>query len=229
MPGVTSIDNAFNPQPGLNQANRKSSVEMDEFLKLLLTELTNQDPTSPADSQAFASQLAQFTSIEQLSSIDKNIKYGVDVDMVLTQTINNTLAATAIGKEARARGDLVTYDANNEANLSFSLDSDAKNVSIRITDQDGAVVRVIEENGMQRGEHTLSWDGKNNNGTQLPEGEYHFSVEAFDASGNTIPSSTFVIGIINGVRYADGGAVFLIGSQEVAFSSIIEITSYSQG
>ena len=229
MPGVTSIENAFNPQPGMNQANSKSSVEMNDFLKLLLTELTNQDPTAPADSEAFASQLAQFTSIEQLSSIDKNIKYGVDADLVLTQTINNTLAATAIGKEARARGDLVTYDANNEANLSFSLDSDAKNVNIKITDQDGAIVRVIGKSNMQRGEHTLTWDGRNNNGTQLTEGEYHFSVEAVDASGNTIPSSTFVIGIINGVRYADGGAVFLIGSQEVSFSSIIEIVSHSQG
>ncbi len=176
MEGITDLNMNPGTTPPATQGGRKSGIEMDEFLKLLLTELTNQDPTAPADSEAFASQLAQFTSVEQLASIDSNIQYGVDMDLVLSQTINNTLAATAIGKAARADGNVVTYNADGEASLSFNLSGDASNLKISILDEEGSVVRVLEESGVQQGEHTFTWDGKNNNGTTMPEGNYTFTV-----------------------------------------------------
>ncbi|MFQ6604288.1 MAG: flagellar hook assembly protein FlgD [Fidelibacterota bacterium] len=224
MEGITNLNMNPGGAAASTQTARKSGIEMDEFLKLLLTELTNQDPTAPADSEAFAAQLAQFTSVEQLASIDSNIQYGVDMDLVLSQTINNTLAATAIGKSARADGNLITYGVDGQASLSFDLSGDASAVKISIMDDEGAVIRVIEESGMQRGEHTFTWDGKNNNGTTMPEGNYTFSIEAADPNGNSIQATPFVQGIINGVRYEDGSAVFLIGSQEIPFSSILEIS-----
>lgn len=217
LDGINSLSTMQDP------AINRSTVKRDDFLKLLIAQMSNQDPLSPVDNQEFAAQLAQFSSLEQLQSIDTNIQYGVDMDMALTQSINNTLAATIIGRGVKASGNTVITNEEGIAQLSFDLSAQAKDVTVTITDSAGSVVREISLGTQGPGVHTIDWDGKNNNGVQMPDDTYQFSVTATDGNGNSISVTPLIQGIISGVRFADGSAYLLIGNQEISFGSVIEI------
>ena len=135
LEGISSVSTMQDP------LTNRSTVKRDDFLKLLIAQMSNQDPLSPVDNQEFAAQLAQFSSLEQLQSIDTNIQYGVDMDVALTQTINNTLAATIIGRGVKASGNLVVNNQEGVAQISFDLSAQAKDVKVTITDSSGSVVR----------------------------------------------------------------------------------------
>lgn len=216
------IDNNMLAQPLSNSPNQVG-LSNDDFLKLLITQLSHQDPLSPMESQDFASQLAQLSSLEKLQSIDSNIKQGIEIDLILTQAINNTLAATIIGRHVTALGDTVMFDADGSAEVSFRLDGFADKIEITITDSEGNTVREFSAQGLSEGDHTLSWDGKNQHGETVLEGTYHFSVKATDSSGNTISAITLIQGIISGIRYENGMAVLVVNDEEIPFSSVLEI------
>jgi len=207
----------------------KTSMAKDDFLKLLITQLSHQDPMAPMESQDFAAQLAQFSSLEQLQSIGSNIEQGIETDLILAQTINNTMAASLIGKQAKAVGDEVTIEADGTADLTFRLNGFAQNVKITITDTNGDTIRVLDANNLSTGEHNLSWDGKNSEGQTVSEGTYHFKVEATDADGNTISATPLIVGNATGIRYENGRAFLLMNGQEVPFSSVVEIGTGNDG
>ncbi|MBT7619248.1 MAG: hypothetical protein HN590_18375 [Calditrichaeota bacterium] len=201
----------------------QSDMDKSDFMKLLLAQLSNQDPTSPLENQDFAAQLAQFSSLEQLSSIDGNIKQGIEIDLILTQAINNTLAATVIGKDVTAVGDTVSFNSDDSADIPFRLSRFAENVEVTITDSAGNVVNTLKAKSLGKGDQSLEWDGKNEHGETVPEDSYHFSVKATSASGENIPTMSLIRGPVSAVRYDNGMAVLVIGEHEVSFSSVLEI------
>jgi len=213
----------INQDPSLMGAMNQTKVEKDDFLKLLITQLSHQDPMSPMESEDFATQLAQFSSLEQLRNIDANIEHGVEMDLILTQAINNTLAATIIGKDAKAVGNEVVFNADESADVTFRLDGFADDVEVAITDSAGNVVRTLKARSLGTGEHSLNWDGKNEDGRTIPEGQYNFSVEATTAGGNPVSAIPLITGTVSGVRYENGMAVLMIEGKEVSFSSVLEI------
>ncbi len=225
MVETTNISNTAPDQSLIGTMEGPPKVARDDFLKLLIAQMSNQDPLAPVDNQEFASQLAQFSSLEQLQSIDENIRYGTNMDLVLTQTINNTLASTIIGKEAKAMGDTVVFDSTGTGNYSFQLEAAAKNVEVTITDSSGTIVRVLNVGPLGEGDHSLTWDGKNTNGNTLPEGTYRFEVKATNTEGEEIPVTPIMFGIVTGVRYENGNAVLLLNNQSVNFASVLEIGS----
>ena len=206
-------------------ANSLGNIDMtrDDFLKLLIIQLSHQDPMSPMESQDFASQLAQFSSLEKLNSINSNIELGIETDLILAQTINNTMAASLLGKYAKAVGNVVMIDAYGAADLTFRLNGFAHDVKITITDTNGDTVRVLTTNNLATGEHNLTWDGKNTEGQTVQEDTYYFTVEATGVDGNAISVTTLIVGNATGRRYENGRAFLLIGGQEVPFSSVVEI------
>lgn len=207
----------------------KVDMAKNDFLKLLIAQLSNQDPMSPLESQDFAAQLAQFSSVEQLQNINSNIEQGIEVDLILAQTINNTMAASLIGKYAKAIGDTVVIDAYGGADLTFRLNGFAQDVKITITDSNGNTVNVLTVENLSNGEHNISWDGKNTEGQTVQEGTYHFTVEATDIGGNVISVTPLIVGNAAGIKYENGKSFLLIGGQEVPFSSVVEIGMASNG
>ncbi len=200
-----------------------TNMAKDDFLKLLITQLSHQDPMSPMESQDFAAQLAQFSSLEQLQGIGANIEQGVEADLILAQTINNTMAASIIGRRAKAIGDKVMIDTYGGAEITFRLGGFAQDVKVTISDSNGDTVNVLTANNLSDGENNLSWDGKNSEGQTVQEGTYHFTVEATGIDGNAISVTPLIVGIATGIRYEDGKAILLIDGQEVPFSSVVEI------
>ncbi len=195
----------------------------DDFLKLLVTQMQNQDPLSPMESQEFASQLAQFSTVEQLENIDSNLSQSVQLDLMLTQAINNTLSVSTIGKQAKGFGNLVLIDEAGDAHLSFNLGEFAKNVSVTIKDEQGFEVRTLQFANMSTGDHTVSWDLENEAGERMPEGTYEFEVHAVNAEDSQVLANCLMIGNITGVRYEESQAYLLVDNQVISFGNVMEI------
>ncbi len=201
------------------------SVSQQDFLQLLITQMKHQDPMEPQDSQQFAAQLAQFTQLEELQKLNSTSTQGVETNLMLAQTINNTMAATMIGKEVKAIGNKVVLEHGIEPQISFQTGAFADNVDITIRDAAGTVVDTIGMQSVSRGDHTVTWDGVGNNGT-LPPGEYTFSLTASNAAGEEIATDTVMMGVIEAVRYGPNGAIFIVHGDEIPFSNVIELGEF---
>ncbi len=201
----------------------QTSLGKEDFLKLLVAQLKNQDPVSPMDGQEFAAQLAQFSSLEQLQDMNGKLDTGIQTDAMLSRAISNTMAASLIGKEVTVPGNTVQLGSGDGTGLNFVLGSNAKDVTIKITNEAGTVVRTISPGALDAGKQSVSWDGKNNNGEDLPEGNYKFTVDAKDKSGDLVDVTTIMVGPISSVKYENGAAVLMVNGERIAFSDVQEI------
>lgn len=205
----------------------KSVLGKDDFLKLLVQQLRYQDPMNPMKGAEFASQLAEFSSVEQLHNISNALVESINANFFLTQAINNGLAAGFVGKDVRASGSTFNLagDGNQQprVKLGYSLASAANTVDIKIKNERGEVVRTIRGAGSTKGDNSFEWDGRGDNGVALPEGKYSFSVEAMDADNKSIGSSPFIFGKISAVRFTAEGTKFIINGQEILLGDILEI------
>ena len=195
-----------------------------DFLELLIVQLQHQDPMEPQDSQDFASQLAEFTSLEELQNLNSTSLQGVETNLMLAQTINNTMTATMIGKETKAIGDVINIKApGQETQLDFDLGLPADTITVSIRDSAGTLVKTINMDPLPAGENSVTWDGTNSSGADVLVGEYNFSVVASNLAGELIAVDTILYGTIDAVSYGTGGAIFIVNGREVPFSAVLEI------
>jgi flagellar basal-body rod modification protein FlgD len=220
---VNEISSSVTDTSGSGSLTSQAIMAKDDFLRLLVAQMQNQDPLSPMESQEFAAELAQFTMVEQLENIDSNLDQSVQLDLMLTQAINNTLSVGTIGKQAKGIGNLVTIDQNEEAHISFNLGEYARNVTISIKDEQGIEVRTLSFDNMSAGDHTLSWNLENELGEELPTANYEFAVTAVAADDSEVQTTCLMIGNVTGVRYQDSQAYLLIDNQEISFGNVMEI------
>ena len=197
----------------------------DEFMELLTVQLQHQDPLDPMNNEEMIAQLAQFSSLEQLENMNANLESSINLDLMLTQVLNNTAAAGLIGKTVVAVGNMVALDDADVVPINFDLASDAHRVVVTVYDENGTAVRTIEAENLQSGRNDVSWDGTGTNGSRLSEGTYTFEVQAFDGEDNPIGVTHLVVGEIDKAKFADGEAMVILSGLEVPISEIIEIYS----
>ena len=219
IPSITNIQDIT----GATNVAGKSNLGKEDFLNLLVTQLRYQDPMEPMQDSDFVAQLAQFSSLEQLSNINTSLDYSTQLDYILSQTIANTMATTIIGKEVVADGNSIYHQYETDSRLHFDLDADARDVEINIYDKAGTLVRTITEQDLDSGKNYIVWDGKDNSGSNVAGGEYTFDVEAKDAEGEPIGANTRLVGIVESVRYEDGKGYLIVGGQQIDMSDILEI------
>jgi flagellar basal-body rod modification protein FlgD len=228
---MTSIS-SINPFAGMVSNSSSTGIESamgrDAFLRMLMVQLQNQDPMDPTDSQQFSSQLAQFSQLEELQGMRDSLDSSLSTDMLLTQSITNTLAASLIGKTVVANT-ASGYLHDGSADFHFHLDDAAENVKINIFDESGSQVKTITLSDLPEGDQTCTWNGTDSNGNSLPEGVYTFTVSATDSSGASVTASPFIEGKITGIRYENGMAVLLIGDIEINLSEVTEILDGESG
>jgi flagellar basal-body rod modification protein FlgD len=191
-----------------------------DFLNLLVTKLQNQDPLNPSKDEEFVAQLAQFSTLEQMSNISEGISTSNQWDFLQMQSLNNVMASGLIGKDVRAEYSGVAFDGENPAKISFTLPDDAKSMTFVIRDSGGNVVARLSEEDLTKGVNTVTWDGKATNGNRVPEGYYTIEASALDHSDQPIAAKLSVIGTVTGVVYRDGAAYIKLGDIEIPLGDI---------
>lgn len=202
-------------------AAMKQSMGMnkDDFLKLFITQLQNQDPLNPMDGTEQISQLAQLTQVEQSYNTNSNL-----------QSIVNALGASSalsaisfVGSEVTATGSQVSLTEGVSTQVTFAMPKSAEQVSVNIMNANGEVVRTLSGGVTAAGESTLAWDGKDANGTQLSTGIYSVAVAGVDAAGNTFAGSPFVRGTVEGINFSGSSPLMNIAGLEIPFSDLLRV------
>jgi flagellar basal-body rod modification protein FlgD len=218
--GITPIDE----RSGLGQtgpaASNSSVLGKDGFLQLLVAQLSNQDPLNPLEGQEFASQLAQFSSVEELINIGESLDGQGQMNALLAQSMSNGVAAGLIGKVIEAPGQQISWDGATAATGAFELQGNAASVSVEIVDGTGAVVRTIEMGGLGAGEHAFEWDGQGESGAALQAGGYTTRVVAKDSKGDPVDSTSTIRGRVERVTFSAEGAFLWIGKVSISMANV---------
>lgn len=204
-----------------------SIVGKDEFLKLLTYQLKNQNPLKPYDNQEFASQLAQFSQLEQLIDIKSLMEETANMNALLSQTMSNTALPGMLGKNATAMTNIMNYDGDTAIPLGYEAASNASKGNITIKNEAGYIVDTItlSEDQLTSGKHKINWTGKDSDGKDLPAGKYTFSVELADEKGTSYSADTFIEGKVEAVRFKSEGTMLVIGGNEIALGKVVDISS----
>jgi len=221
-----SINPTTNATGALTERAGMPNAEMgkDEFLKLLIVPLSQQDPLNPQDSTQFVQQLATFTSLERL----QNIQDGLGMVALASTATNSTLAADFIGKHVEIGGSDIGYAGRGSAELHFNLDSDAAEVEIEIKNDEGEVVRTITTTGTE-GANTLVWDGKTDDGEQAPTGKYSFSIaNATNEDGEAVEGTTKSVLRVQAVTFKNGHPeLILANGQTIQLAEVMAVVDTS--
>ena len=197
----------------------KTTLGKDDFLKLFVAQLENQDPLSPMESTEFTAQLAQFSSLEQLTNANQNLEY-----LLLYQSsMNNAEAVNFIGNTVKASGNSISVTDGESSQIQFDLATDAADVNVYIYDSSENLVKTIKCGSLDNGEQSIPWDGKNQDGSPVSDGTYTFEVSATDVNGETIVASSYMTVEVTGATFKDGNAYLLAGDIEMSMSDVIEV------
>lgn len=210
--------------PDQSASGSNAMLDQLDFLELLMLQLQVQDPLNPMDSQEFSAQLAQFSQLEQLTEMNQNLDYALQTNLLLAQSVNNTMAAGMIGQGVTAYGNEVELIDGEDVTLNYNLAGSAQAISIEIKNSSGVTVRTLAVNSQSSGDQQVIWDGLDNDGEELSDGIYTFSVSAESGSGTSVEVTTYTTGMISGVTYVEGMAEFLVGSLQIPLGDIYKIT-----
>ena len=192
----------------------------DTFLQLLTTQLKNQNPLDPLDTNQFTQQLVEFSGVEQQLKTNDFLSSLVQANANTT----NSNAVNYIGKTVTASG-VRSELVNNKAQWNFTI-ADAANVTVDIKDANGNTV-YTEQGAMQAGSGTFTWDGKDNQGNTQPAGTYSISMQAVTGEGKSINVSTETTGTVTGVDFTGSEPVLLVGNTRLNLSGVTSVRTPS--
>jgi flagellar basal-body rod modification protein FlgD len=197
-----------------------ANLGKDDFLKLLVTQLQNQDPLNPMDDKEFVAEMAQFTSLEQLT----NIAAGIDTLAANSAQEQIFSAVSYMGKSILATGDSVSKSGTNVSKVYYTLTDAAKDVTVNIYDASGNIVQSLDYGAQAAGTYSVSWDGTDYNGSTVADGMYKITMAAVDKNDQSILTDTQVTGEVVGVM-RDTGTNYLVLSdgRKVDFLNVKEI------
>jgi len=223
MSDIASILNTQNSFNTPNEGAGKSELGKDDFLKLMMAQMKYQDPMNPLDSNEYAAQLAQFSQLEQLANLNENVTRSIDANYLLTQSVNNTMTATLIGKDVKLDSEFAVYNGQSNVNIGYDLPADASSVKVNVYDQYGKLIKTIDSDKLSQGDAKLSWDFTDNDGNNVAHGAYRFEIEATATNGNPMTVYSHIFGTIEGVKFGENGTTLMVDGVEYSLAQIQEI------
>ena len=193
-------------------AQKSLTSNFDTFLTLLTTQLQNQDPLSPMDSNQFTQQLVQFSQVEQQINSNKNLESLI----ALTKTQSSANAVSYLGKTLTITDGTAALQ-NGTATWAYSLPNDAASAKLLVTDSKGRAVFTGPAE-TTAGLHAFSWNGKTSAGDDAPPGTYRLTVSAQGSDGSAIASAVASQGIVSEVDLTGTEPQLMIGPMAVALS-----------
>jgi flagellar basal-body rod modification protein FlgD len=224
-PGTTSTiiptpvtSNSSSPSSSSSSSTKDTlGANYTAFLQMLTTQLQNQNPLDPLDTNQFTQQLVQFAQVEQqLKSNDQ-----LATLISLQSAAQSTYALGFVGTTVAVDGSTTTL-ADGAAKWNFNV-AKPSTVTLTVTNSTGQTV-YTKTMAAQAGDQSFTWDGRNNDGTQLPEGNYKLSIAAKDATGKTVGVSTEIEGKVDAVDLTQNPPQLLVAGQPYTVDKIKRVT-----
>jgi len=211
-----------------NQKDKASNSEMgqQEFLQLLVAQMRNQDPINPLDSKEFAAQLAQFNSVEQLINVNSGLSTLQGSQDMMSASLTNSMAASMTGKHVKALSSEIYLAPGGQSNIQYKLQNSASDVEIVIRNESGSEVRREKLSGVAGGDNQWSWDGRNDAGDRMADGNYHVEIQASN-EGSKVNALTYVEGTVGKVRYTGSGVFLHVNGVNVSIGDVEEVAQNS--
>lgn len=223
---ISDIASAPQQRATITESVQKEELGRDAFLKLLTVQLQNQDPMEPVKNEDFVAQLSQFSSLEQLTSINEAVSGESETEALggVMQAVESNTAVSLIGKSVEMPTDSFAYTGQGNVELGFNLGGPANRVDLQIFDSEGNLVRSLVDNTPDEGNDTLVWDGQNESGQTLSAGEYYFVPKAVNGEGNGVGIQAQLQGKVTGVRYEGGKPILILDGGEAPLAGVTRIS-----
>lgn len=183
---MSSVTDVTSSTTSTTSTTNKQSLGQDQFLTLLVAQLQNQDPLNPTDATEFTAQLAQYSQLEQLF----NLNDAMDELTSATTKSQSISALNLIGQDVVVEGDTFSLK-DGQASLGYKIDGTVTNLTITIKNSSGKVVNTLKASDLSEGDHFITWDGKDANGSTLDAGNYTFTLNA--TSGESSATTTSLV------------------------------------
>lgn len=217
MTGAVTIDTALNQQAKTQSTAAKLNEDFLQFLTLLTTQLQNQDPLSPMDTNEFTNQLVQFSQVEQ--QINSNQK----LDSILQLQLSNNFSSSLqyVGMDINYLSSEFNFDGTSPVEIDYALSESAMDSRLFIVDENGEAV-YSQEAGETAGSHSFTWDGKTNGGVPVEPGTYKVRIDARNYDDEAIESTTVVSGKVDAVETQNGQVFLVVGERAISLSNVLK-------
>lgn len=217
---IDGVQNSLVNSDGTNSASSLSALSEDyeRFLTLLTAQIQYQDPLEPMDSTQFVTQLAQLSQVEQAVATNENLEnVGAQIGALVS-----VAGADLVGRDVTLTSSQFGLE-NGATDASYRVSEGAAAVSAQILDADGVVIRVLSDLSTDHTElQTLEWDGTDESGNALLDGEYFVSMTALDANGEVVTAYTYRKARVEEVLFTDGTNYFNLDSgQQIEAGQIL--------
>lgn len=198
------------------QSRQNIADNFETFLGLLTTQLKNQNPLDPLDTNQFTQQLVQFASVEQQIRTNETLEGLVAIN----RAAQVTTALGFLGSEVTAQGTNAQL-SGGRAEWRFTSPKPATGI-VTVRDAQGNTV-FSEERALSAGENNFRWDGRSSTGRQMPDGVYSISVSARDANNQSVTVSSEIRGIVDGIDTSGTIPMLKIGALTVPVDKITSV------
>jgi len=200
------------------------TLDQNDFMKLLMAQLQNQDPTQPVDDTQFASELAQFSSLQQLTDI------GTTLDTMLTaqSSTNQLQTAGMVGMDVLFNTSQVSFDGKDPVSLGVSQSIASDSTVATVTNSSGALVRTVPLGAEPAGVSSFTWDGNDSNGNPVAAGTYNVTVTATRTDSQSVTASVLSGGQVSAVNFNSSGSsapTLVVAGQQVQLSNVVQVVN----
>jgi flagellar basal-body rod modification protein FlgD len=217
--GTTATSSNSSSSSTSSSAGASIAGNFQTFLTLLTTQLQNQNPLDPLDTNQFTQQLVQFAGVEQQLKTNDQLASLISMQ----QTTQATQALDFVGKTAVVSGSTAAL-SNAQATWELSVPSNA-DLTVTITSASGQTVFSGKYSATAGDNQPFAWDGKGTDGTQWPDGQYKMTTTATDGSGNPVAVTTNVQGLVSSVDLTQQPPLLSIAGQPYTISQIKRIVT----
>lgn len=218
----TATVNAITNTATSKNSGKAQLKEMDKnsFLSLLVAQLKNQDPTSNQDPAAMVQQMTSFSSLEQMQNMNSSLTGIQNQNTALFQA----QSASLIGKQVQVTSAVFDW-SKDKTTIGVSLSGSAANVTLKVLDGTGKVVRTLDQGAQSAGDHVVEWDGKDASGNAMAPGSYAVQLTAVDGNGNPVGASTSASLRVDSVYFSNNQVMVLAGGRTYSLSDIKQISA----
>lgn len=213
-------------QSNVTNIRKPDEMGRDEFTRLLIAQLKNQDPLQPLTSTEFMNQLTQLSNLEQLIAVKTKLE-GLDN---LKKSFVETQALSHLGKEVVVSSSDIRISSGQVENVEYELGVPAENVTVSIFDSTGRLVFSKTEQGKSPGVHQVGWNGRDSGGNLLGDGIYLVQVAWSNGAEAPTPVPTQLRGVVEAITHnALGEPLLKVGSRAVSLAAVTQIGEASNG